>query len=427
MHNTVTFRAHLPPQAAGILYYPMDVDDLPAAGGSRPDRLSEVRPQERVQLHTLEQIILAPMLDVPVPLMEEQLLVDAFAPHYIHVPEQAIEVPKIPIGELFVRTPVREPQLSEQLVEVPTILSFSLLQRIVEQNVDFPVPCGGVRGLQGFPPGQDSTSSPLSLERISERNVEQIVLPCLVEAFKIFVQARVQRVRPLLRAFQLVPWTSRFAGFFALFPRGKNAGLGPHSGSELGADFNPWTPAAYAESMAVGVSFGMGGYLHLLAVVGLLLVGDVACTRLERLLGSYSEGFVESGLPLIILLIMLLPLIFLITLMCGLMVVLFLMSDQVLGLAGAVFTLSSLVLDGLVVGGGIWSYCLLVSLVLSAVVCSTQYVVLFSLFSVLSFRGSSLHCSAPLLSIWVSTILMWSVISLFSLLLMEICSLSLRG
>ena len=29
----------------------------------------------------------------------------------------------------------------------------------------------------------------------------------------------------------------------------KSAGLGPHSGSELGADFNPWTPAAYAESM----------------------------------------------------------------------------------------------------------------------------------------------------------------------------------
>ena len=30
----------------------------------------------------------------------------------------------------------------------------------------------------------------------------------------------------------------------------KCAGFGPHSGSELGADFNPWTPAAYAESMA---------------------------------------------------------------------------------------------------------------------------------------------------------------------------------
>ena len=43
--------------------------------------IREVRPQERVQRHTVEQIILAPMFDVPVPLM-----VDAFAPHDIHVP-----------------------------------------------------------------------------------------------------------------------------------------------------------------------------------------------------------------------------------------------------------------------------------------------------------------------------------------------------
>ena len=110
-----------PPQAAGTLYFPVDVDDLPAAGGSRPDRLSEVRPQERVQRRTVEQIILSPMLDVPVPLMEEQLLVDAFAPHDVRVPEQVIEVPKILIDELSVRTPVREPQLAEQVVEVPTI------------------------------------------------------------------------------------------------------------------------------------------------------------------------------------------------------------------------------------------------------------------------------------------------------------------
>ena len=81
--------------SAPTLYYPMDVDDLPAAGSSRPDRLTEVRPHERIQRHTMEQIILAPMLDVPVPLMEEQLLVDAFAPHDIQVPEQVIEVPKI--------------------------------------------------------------------------------------------------------------------------------------------------------------------------------------------------------------------------------------------------------------------------------------------------------------------------------------------
>ena len=85
-----------------------------------------------------------------------------------------IEVPQIFTEDLSVRTPVREPKLVEQLVEVPTIVSFSSLQRIVEQNVDVPVPRGGVRDLQGFPPGQASMTSSFSLERISERNVEQI-------------------------------------------------------------------------------------------------------------------------------------------------------------------------------------------------------------------------------------------------------------
>ena len=109
MHCTATFWTHPPP---------MDVDDLPAAGGSWPDWLTVVRPQELVQGHTVEQIIFAPMLDVPEPLMDEQLLVDVFAPHDIQVPEQVIEVPKILIDDLLVRTPVREPQLAEQLVEV---------------------------------------------------------------------------------------------------------------------------------------------------------------------------------------------------------------------------------------------------------------------------------------------------------------------
>ena len=34
-------------------------------------------------------------------------------------------------------------------------------------------------------------------------------------------------------------------GFFALFLEGKSAGLGPHLGSELSADFNPATPSAH--------------------------------------------------------------------------------------------------------------------------------------------------------------------------------------
>ena len=188
--NTRPRSGRIPPlQAAGTLYYRMDVDDLPAAGGSQPDRLTEVRPQERVQRHTVEQIILAPMLDVPVPLMEEQLLVDAFAPHDIQVPEQVIEVPKILIDELSVRSLVREPQLAGQLVEVPTIISFSSLQRIVEQNVDIPVPRGGVRGLQGFP--QDRLQQRhLSLWNafLSRMWSRSLILMCLVEAFKIFVQ-----------------------------------------------------------------------------------------------------------------------------------------------------------------------------------------------------------------------------------------------
>ena len=54
---------------------------------------------------------------------------------------------------LFAKT-----QLAEQLVEVPRIVSFSSLQRIVEQNVAIPVPGVGGRlaGLQGFLPGQSS-------------------------------------------------------------------------------------------------------------------------------------------------------------------------------------------------------------------------------------------------------------------------------
>ena len=40
---------------AGIEYFSLDVEDVPA-GGSWPDRLSGVRPQEQVQRHTVEQM-----------------------------------------------------------------------------------------------------------------------------------------------------------------------------------------------------------------------------------------------------------------------------------------------------------------------------------------------------------------------------------
>ena len=65
-------RRHPPPPAAGTVYYPMDVDDVPATSGSRPDRLSAVSgPQERVPRHIVEQIVdtvpVVQLLHVPVP------------------------------------------------------------------------------------------------------------------------------------------------------------------------------------------------------------------------------------------------------------------------------------------------------------------------------------------------------------------------
>ena len=64
---------------------------------------------------------------------------------------------------------VPEPQSADQLVEVPTVLS---LLRIAEQIVGIPAPRGRVQGLL---PELSSTATSSSLERISERTVEQIV------------------------------------------------------------------------------------------------------------------------------------------------------------------------------------------------------------------------------------------------------------
>ena len=65
-------------QEPGTQHFFLDDDSVPELGGTRPDRLFEVRPQERDQRHTVDQIVDAvpglPTLDVPVPLMVEQLV-----------------------------------------------------------------------------------------------------------------------------------------------------------------------------------------------------------------------------------------------------------------------------------------------------------------------------------------------------------------
>ena len=126
-------------------------------------------------LHTAPAL---PILDVPVPLMGEQLVDDLrFFDTLCPVAEQVIDVPKVSLEDIPARRLWREPQLVEQLLEVPTVVSYSsFLQRTVEQHVDMPVPGGRGRlaGLQGSLPGQSSTALHSSKKRISEQIAEQI-------------------------------------------------------------------------------------------------------------------------------------------------------------------------------------------------------------------------------------------------------------
>ena len=96
----------------------------------------------------VDTVPLVPLLDDPVPQMVEQLPdVLRFFDLLLPVPEQVIEVPKILLDDVPVRAVLRDPQLVEQLVEVPTIVSFSWLQLRMEQNADIPAPGRGPRTL----------------------------------------------------------------------------------------------------------------------------------------------------------------------------------------------------------------------------------------------------------------------------------------
>ena len=112
------------------------------------------------QRRTVEQT----MLDVPVPLMEEQLLVDVFAPHDIRVLEQVIEVPQILIDELPVANSCSRAAAGGKAGgSADDPLLFPCCSRSWSRTWTFQSRRGGVRGLQGFLPRQGSTTSPLSL------------------------------------------------------------------------------------------------------------------------------------------------------------------------------------------------------------------------------------------------------------------------
>ena len=117
-----------------------------------------------------------PLLDDPVLQTVEQLPdVLRFFDRFATVPEQVIAVPKIYTEDVPKRPVLRATQLVEQLVEVPTKISFPMIlvyhalmaQRTVEQNVDIPA-VGGIGtggGPSGFLPGQ---SFSVTVEQIVE-------------------------------------------------------------------------------------------------------------------------------------------------------------------------------------------------------------------------------------------------------------------
>ena len=136
----------------------------PPLPGEHPGVLKEPEVQGAMVQHrgifVVEQI-----LDVPVLQMVEQSVeVDTFFRLSLPaVAEQVIDVPKISCPSHAGRAALREPQLVEQLVEVPTVLTYSLLQQqTAEQVVDTPVSPGRGRvargGLHGSSHGQGSTA-----------------------------------------------------------------------------------------------------------------------------------------------------------------------------------------------------------------------------------------------------------------------------
>ena len=229
-------------------YFELSSDDGRPAGGERPAALLEPRPQERDRRHTGVGYEIAQNLEVPVPQMGEQLpdVLQLFASFLPVVAEQVIEVPKVFLDTTPQRLGdhLRQPQMVEQLVHVPTVVSYSSLQQLTaEQIVDIPVPgCdggGGRGGLQGSLPKQNSAAL----------HVEQTV--------DIPVPGRAgEGRRGGLQGFAGQSSTASSShvgaadgaghGVFRTFPRKKkSAKQGPHSGSELGADFIPSTLSAH--------------------------------------------------------------------------------------------------------------------------------------------------------------------------------------
>ena len=232
--------------------------------GMRPAPLLEVLPQVGVQRHTVEQRIehtpYVQILDAPVPLMVEQLvdvlqLLDALVP----VAEQVFDVPKMFIERIPPRTSVREPQLAEQLVEAPTIVSFPRCSGLWNRPWTFQF-----RRVVG----ESLVPKVFFQDRVQQLCSSAFLSGCLsrcliafpVEVLKVFAQDKVHLRLRNVQLESLKTQMSLLMGFFALFTRGeKSATVPPHSRSELPPHSSSWTSAAYALPTVPEMEAGAGG------------------------------------------------------------------------------------------------------------------------------------------------------------------------
>ena len=153
--------------------------------------------------------------------------------------EQVIDVPKITqdrIQQRLVDRDLRRTKMAEQLVEVPTTLSLSLLQQQrAEQIVDNPVPRG--RG------GVAEVFKEFPQDRVQQRRLRIVDIPVPRGGLQGFRQFLALRAR-------------RFKFFFRTFPGvEKSSGSGSQCGALPAGYFSEsssWTPTAYElqESLA---------------------------------------------------------------------------------------------------------------------------------------------------------------------------------
>ena len=152
------------PRAASTVYFSLfDHGDVLAA---RPDRLSEVRLQKRVLRRTVEQTIHAvpslPTLDVLAPHMVDvmvEVLTCIDKPSSV---EQVIAVPTIVDfhHRVPLRTVLREPQMVEQLVDVPVPRTALLALCTSATGVAWRQMFASGQGVYWWLPGTQHTSWP---------------------------------------------------------------------------------------------------------------------------------------------------------------------------------------------------------------------------------------------------------------------------